>query len=70
VAVEWSNETLQKRRDVRKTRIFYPDGRVVPYDDQRLAFSVWIDLPKGTRAAIRSPNDATPVHSCDYIDKV
>jgi hypothetical protein len=39
--------------DIGKARIFHEDGRVDTYDDQTLAFAVWIALPRGKRAAFR-----------------
>ncbi len=51
--------------DVHKTRLHFPDGRVMHYDDQKLAYFVWLALPKGTRVAFRAANDARPVYSWD-----
>ena len=41
--------------DVRKARLYFPDGRVTQYDNQNLAYAVWLALPKGTRVAFRLP---------------
>ena len=54
--------------DSRKARIYHPDGRIEQYDDQRLAFVVWLALPRGVRAAFRGANDTRPVYSWDYVD--
>lgn len=56
------------RSDIRKARIHYADGRIERYDDQRLAFAVWLVLPKGVRAAFRGANDNRPVYFWDYVD--
>ncbi len=56
-------------KDLDQARIFYPDGRIVRYDDQKLAYSVWLALDKGVRAAFRGRGDATPVYPHDYVDK-
>ena len=55
--------------DVTKTRLYYPDGRIVVYDDPVLAYAVWLALPKGVRCAFRSANETTPVHAHDYLDR-
>jgi len=54
--------------DVRKARLYFPDDRVTQYDDQKLAYAVWLALPKGTRAAFRGTNDTRPVYPWDYTD--
>ncbi len=58
----------QSRIDTRKTRVTFPDGRVTHYEDQRLAYAVWLVVPKGTRAAFRGANDPRPVYPWDYVD--
>ena len=52
-----------------KARIYYIDGRIVHYDDEKLAYAVWLALPTGTRAAFRAAGDSTPVYSRDFVDK-
>jgi hypothetical protein len=54
--------------DTRMARIHYPDGHVEPYDDQPLAFAVWLALPQGVRAAFRGANDTQPVYPWDSVD--
>lgn len=59
--------------DTECPRIYYSDGRVDRFDDtdagQRLAYQVWLALPKGIRAAFRGRNVTTPVYSHDYVDR-
>jgi hypothetical protein len=52
-----------------KARIYYRNGRISEYDDQREAYAVWLALPKGVRAAFRGRGDTTPVYSHDYVDR-
>ena len=43
----------------RQARLHFPDGRVEPFKDQKLAYAVWLALPPGTRAAsfgVHSPS--------------
>jgi len=54
--------------DATKARIYFPDGRVVHYEDQKLAYFLWLALPKGVRAAFRGANDAKPVYPWEYVD--
>lgn len=54
--------------NVRKARLFFPDGRVSHFDDQKLAYAVWLALPKGVRSAFRGANDTTPVYPWDHVD--
>jgi hypothetical protein len=49
-------------------RIFHPNGRVDHFQDQALAYALWLGLPKGVRAAFRGANDSTPVYPWDYVD--
>ena len=58
------------RIDTRKARVCFPDGRVTQYEDQNMAYAVWLALPKGTRAAFRGANDSRPVYPWDYADVV
>src|ERR1035441_6253999 len=58
------------RIDPRKARVCFPDGRVTHYEDQKLAYALWLALPKGTRAAFRGANDTRPVYPWDYADVV
>lgn len=55
--------------DLNKTRLYF-HNRVVEYDEQRLAYSVWLALPKGTRCAFRSAGDSTSVYSHDLVDRL
>jgi hypothetical protein len=54
--------------DVRKPRLHFLNGRITQYDDQKLAYAVWLALPKGTRAAFRGANDTRPVYPWDYVN--
>lgn len=38
------------------------------YADQQLAYSVYLALPKGVRAAFRASGDKHEVFSWDYVD--
>lgn len=51
------------------SRLFYADGRVVEYADQKLAYAVWLALPKRVKVAFRGANDRTPVYPHDYVDR-
>lgn len=53
----------------RQARLYFPDSRVKHFKNQRLAYSVWLALPKGTRAAFRGADDPRPVHPWDYADQ-
>jgi hypothetical protein len=52
----------------RKARLYFPDGRAEEFDDQKLAYAVWLALPKGIRAAFRGAKDARPVYPWDCVD--
>lgn len=52
-----------------KARLYYRDGRIESYEDQRLAYAVWLALPRGIRVAFRGAGDTTPVYSHDYLDR-
>jgi hypothetical protein len=54
--------------DATKARIYFSNGRVVHYEDQKLAYFLWFALPKGVRAACRGANDTQPVYPWDYAD--
>jgi hypothetical protein len=54
--------------DTTKARIHYTDGRVQYWDDQALAYAIWLALPKGIRAAFRGAHDDRPVYPWDYVD--
>ena len=56
--------------DTSKARLYFSDGRVSHYDDQQLAYSVWLHLPKGIRVAFRGANDKTPVYPWCFVDKL
>ena len=53
--------------DTTKARIFYRDGSIVEYEDQSLAYAVWLALPKHIPVAFRGKDDPTPVYSHDYV---
>jgi len=50
-------------------RIYYADGRISPFNDQRLAYTTWLSFVRGTRAAFRDKGDSRPVYAWDYTDK-
>jgi hypothetical protein len=52
----------------RKARLYFADGRVAQFADQRLAYAVWIGLPNGIRVAFRGANDTTPVYPWECVD--
>ena len=54
--------------DTRKASLYFTDGTVTGFSDQRLAYAVWLALPKGVRAAFRGTNDTRSVDSWDYAD--
>jgi hypothetical protein len=54
--------------NIRQARIYYAGGGIEHYDNQTLAFAVWLTLPKGIRAAFRATNDTRPVYPWDYVD--
>jgi len=51
-----------------KARIIFADGEISHYDDQNLAYAVWLSLPKGVRAAFRAKGDTKPVYPWDLVD--
>ena len=51
-----------------KARIYHTDGRVQHWDDQSLAYAVWLALPNGVRVAFRRKNDDRPVYPWDCVD--
>lgn len=51
-----------------KARIFYPElGRIVEYDNPKLALAVYYDLVRSQRAAFRAAGDTTPVYPHGYV---
>ena len=56
--------------DTSKARLYYEGGRITHWEDQRLAYAVWLSLPKGIRVAFRGANDATPVYPWDCLDRL
>ena len=56
--------------DTRKAQVCFPDGSIAEYEDQKLAYAVWLALRKGTRAAFGGANDSRPVYPWDYADAV
>jgi hypothetical protein len=55
--------------DLTKARLFFRDGSVNTYADQKLAYAIWLGLPNGVCCAFRGIGDATPVYSHDYVDR-
>jgi hypothetical protein len=54
--------------DIGKARVHFADGRIEHYNDQKLAFAVWLALPKSVRAAFRGANDNRPLYPWSYVD--
>jgi len=52
-----------------KARLHFPDGRVVHYENQSLAYQVWLSFPQGIRVAFRGAGDCRPVYPWDYADR-
>lgn len=55
--------------DTSKARLYFVDGRIEHYEDQKLAYAVYLALGKGIRCAFRGKGDTTPVYSWDYVDR-
>jgi len=53
--------------DTSKARIFYPDGRIVQYQNGSLALQIYYALPPGIKAAFRTAGNKTPVYPHDYV---
>lgn len=58
--------TIEKQ-DTSKARIIYPNGRVEHYDNQAIAYRLWLGLPKKFRAAFRGKHDARPIETWDCV---
>ena len=50
-------------------RIFFSDGRISEFNDERLAYQTWLSLPRGIRAAFRGKGDSRPVYAWDFADQ-
>lgn len=50
-----------------KARIYYQDGTIQYFDDQKIAYAVWLALPRRIRAAFRGADDSRAVYSWDYV---
>jgi hypothetical protein len=64
-----AKQNAKKAADLTKARLFHLNGEVSTFDDQKLAYEVWLALPKGVRVAFRGKGDAMPVYSHSYADK-
>ena len=53
--------------DVTKARLYYPDGTVDHFDNQQLAYAIYLAIDVGGRVAFRGRNDTEPVYAWDYI---
>jgi hypothetical protein len=58
-----------KTRQQQSIRIHFRDGRVLTFQNQKLAYQTWLSLSRGTRAAFRGKGDNRPVYAWDYADK-
>jgi len=56
-------------RNQEPARIYFRDGRVSQFRDQKLAYQTWLSLPRGIGAAFRGKGDNRPVYAWDYADK-
>lgn len=54
--------------NARKPRLHFADGRVADFGDDKLAFAVWLALPKGNRVAFRGTKDPRAVFFWDCVD--
>jgi hypothetical protein len=50
-------------------RVYFQNGRVTEFKDQKLAYQTWLSLPRGIRAAFRGKGDNRPVYAWDYSNK-
>ena len=64
------NKEQTMKIDTNKARLYFSDGRIKEYEDQTLAYEIWLVLPKGTRVAFRGKGDKSPVYSWDLVDKL
>jgi hypothetical protein len=64
------SQNEKRGADLTKARLFYSNGHVAAYDDQKMAYAVWLGQPKGVHVAFRGKGDETPVYSHDYADKL
>ena len=65
----WKDTSKSSSRiDIRNARVCFPDGRITHYEDQKLAYAVWLALPSGSRAAFRGANDTRPVYPWNYVN--
>ena len=53
--------------DTSKARLYFRDGTITEYDDQCLAYAVWLAIDRDTPVAFRSKGDNTPVYPWDYV---
>jgi prepilin-type processing-associated H-X9-DG protein len=60
--------TRNRQASPRQARIYFADGHVERFRDQKLAFALWLALPKGVKAAFRGADDRRPVYPWDYVD--
>ena len=50
-----------------KARVYFRNGRIVIFEDQRLAYQFWLNIAPSVRAAFRGAQDITPVLPWDYV---
>jgi hypothetical protein len=55
--------------DTSKARLLFSNGHIEEYDDQHLAYALWLALPRGVRAAFRGKNDNRPVYGWECVDR-
>ena len=53
--------------DVAKARVYFRDGCIMHFEDQRQAYQFWLNLAPCVRAAFRGAQDITPVLPWDYV---
>jgi hypothetical protein len=56
-------------QNLETARVYYSDGQVCAFNDEKLAYRIWLSLPRGILAAFRGKGDQRPVHAWDDADK-
>lgn len=58
---------MKNRVDTTKARLYYRDGTVKHYEDQKLARQIWLATAVGAMIAFRAANDSEPVYVWEYL---
>ena len=56
-----------KNADTTQARLYWADGQVSHYRDQRLAYAIYIGMPKETRIAFRGAGDKLEVFPWNLV---